>query len=222
VLTRVRALLAKAESTEFEPEAEALTAKAQELMARYAIDAALVAEGAGGGADRPGMRRVLIHDPYAKGKATLLNSVAVANRCEAVWSKEEGFCTVIGFPTDLAVTDVLFTSLVSQCSAAMQHASRGVRGARTFRDSFVLAFAVRIGTRLRVGADATVAEAAAERGASLLPVLAARHDRVEAVRDEAFPRLRSAGVRSVDPRGWAAGEAAADVARLDSGRAVGR
>ena len=34
VLGRVRALLAKAESTTFPEEAEALTAKAQELMAR--------------------------------------------------------------------------------------------------------------------------------------------------------------------------------------------
>jgi hypothetical protein len=42
-LERVRALLAKAESTEFDEKAEALTEKAQELMTRYSIDAALLA-----------------------------------------------------------------------------------------------------------------------------------------------------------------------------------
>ncbi|MBT8224522.1 MAG: DUF2786 domain-containing protein [Dactylosporangium sp.] len=40
-LDRVRALLAKAESTSFPEEAEAYTAKAQELMARHRIDCAL-------------------------------------------------------------------------------------------------------------------------------------------------------------------------------------
>src|SRR6202035_1951697 len=38
ILARVRSLLAKAESTEFEAEADSLTAKAQELMTRHAID----------------------------------------------------------------------------------------------------------------------------------------------------------------------------------------
>ena len=38
VLARVRALLAKAESTDFPDEAEVLSAKAQELISRYALD----------------------------------------------------------------------------------------------------------------------------------------------------------------------------------------
>lgn len=38
----MRALLAKAESTEFPQEAEALTARAQEMMARHSIDLALL------------------------------------------------------------------------------------------------------------------------------------------------------------------------------------
>ena len=41
VLDKVRALLAKAESTTFDAEAEAFTAKAQELMARHRIDRAV-------------------------------------------------------------------------------------------------------------------------------------------------------------------------------------
>jgi hypothetical protein len=43
-LGRIRALLAKAEATGYPPEAEALTAKAQELMARYSIDEAVLAD----------------------------------------------------------------------------------------------------------------------------------------------------------------------------------
>src|SRR5690349_24678935 len=54
VLDRVRALLAKAESTSYEEEADAFTAKAHQLMSRYAIDAALPDRGrsAGGAASR--------------------------------------------------------------------------------------------------------------------------------------------------------------------------
>lgn len=43
IITKVRNLLAKAESTEFEAEAMAFTAKAHELMTRHAIDRAMVA-----------------------------------------------------------------------------------------------------------------------------------------------------------------------------------
>jgi hypothetical protein len=219
----VRALLAKAESTEFVPEAEALTAKAQELAARYAIDHVLLASAGGEAAgEQPISRRVLIHDPYAKGKANLLAQVGDANRCQTVWSKELGFSTVFGFPTDLAVTDVLYTSLVSQCSTAMLAASREVASPRSFRESFVLSFAFHIGDRLREATEATVAEAAAAHGDALLPVLASRDAQVEAVKHEAFPRLRSTRVRSVDGRGWAAGQAAAELAHLDAGKAVGR
>ena len=45
VYAKVRALLRKAESTSFPAEADALTAKAQDLLTRYALDVALVDEG---------------------------------------------------------------------------------------------------------------------------------------------------------------------------------
>lgn len=223
-LGRIRALLAKAESTEFQPEAEALFAKAQELMTRYSVDHALLA-GADGGArgEQPVQRRLLLHDPYAKGKSVLLAQVAEANRCQAIWFAEAGFSTVVGFPTDLALTDLLFTSLVTQCSTAMQVASREVRQPRSFRESFVLAFALRIGERLEAAAEASVADAVAERGADLLPVLASRDEEVERAFEAAFPRRRSSSLRVSDGRGWHAGRAAADVASLHAGagRAVG-
>lgn len=47
VLARVRSLLAKAESTDFDDEADALSAEAQELMSRYALDRALLDHGHG-------------------------------------------------------------------------------------------------------------------------------------------------------------------------------
>ena len=96
MLGRIRALLAKAESTEFAEEAEALSGRAQELMAKYSIDHALLAAEAGQ-AQTPGGRRIAVDNPYEAPKATLLQTVAQANRCRVVWSRELGLVTVIGF-----------------------------------------------------------------------------------------------------------------------------
>ena len=83
ILGKIRALLAKAESTEFTEEAEALSARAQELMAKYSIDHALLAAGAGR-KDEPASRRLPVDNPYEGPKAQLLGEVARANRCRAV------------------------------------------------------------------------------------------------------------------------------------------
>ena len=106
MLGRIRALLAKAESTDFPEEAEALTAKAQQLMAQHSIDEALLAAGAGSGSE-PGACRIGIDNPYEAPKAVLLDAVAEANRSRSVWSKDLGFCTVVGFPADLEAVELL-------------------------------------------------------------------------------------------------------------------
>ena len=100
LLGKIRALLAKAEATEFAEEAEALSARAQELMAKYSIDHALLAAETGR-TEEPGGRRIAVDNPYEAPKASLLQTVAQANRCRVVWSKELGLVTVIGFPADL-------------------------------------------------------------------------------------------------------------------------
>ena len=78
MLAKIRALLAKAESTRFEAESDALTAKAQELMARHAIDDA-VARSARSSEERPVARRIAVDQPYAVAKSHLLHVVATAN-----------------------------------------------------------------------------------------------------------------------------------------------
>ncbi|MFC7733439.1 DUF2786 domain-containing protein [Actinomadura keratinilytica] len=124
MLAKVRALLAKAESTEFPEEAEALSARAQELMARHSIDRALPAARADGAAAAagPAGRRLAVDAPYESPKAALLTVVAEANGCRAVWHRELGFSTVLGFPADLAAVEMMFTSLLVQATAAMVRA----------------------------------------------------------------------------------------------------
>ncbi|MFV2196683.1 DUF2786 domain-containing protein [Nocardiopsis sp. LOL_012] len=226
-LERVRALLAKAESTEFPSEAEALSARAQELMARHSIDRALLDEERSPGRPSPaGARRLPVDAPYDEHKAVLLHEVAEANRCRAVWHQDLGLCTVVGFEGDLDAVELMYTSLLVQAESAMRVSGaardRSGRGARRdFRASFVSAFAVRVGERLAEAARAAAEEAAAEAGASLVPVLADRERRVGEAVEEAFGELthtRVRGPRSAE--GWREGRAAADAASLGSRRPV--
>ena len=228
ILERVRALLAKAESTTFPEEAEALSAKAQELMARHAIDRALLDATAGlGGAGVAG-RRLLIDDPYAKEKSLLVAEVADANRCKAIWEPDLGWSTVFGTDDDLDIVDLLFTSLLCQATAAMAAAGASAEGplagrarTRSFRQSFLVAYATRIGARLRRATETAADEAVAAHGSDcLLPVLAARQAAAEEAMRETFPHLGRSTFSAHDAAGWAAGAAAADVATLNIRREV--
>jgi hypothetical protein len=219
ILARVRALLAKAESTTFPAEAETFTAGAQALMARHSIDHALLAAAGRAPSDRPGGRRLGVDPPYEAPKASLLDAIASANRCRAVWSKDLGFATVIGYPTDLDSVELLFTSLLVQAVSALTRDGARIDGrsrTRAFRQSFLLAYAGRIRERLNEATREQAEQAAAEQGnAHLLPVLASRLQEVEQATDELFPRLRSTSAGSAyDEEGWGAGRAAADLASI--------
>jgi Protein of unknown function (DUF2786) len=215
VLHKVTALLAKAESTNFPDEAEALTGKAQELMTRHAIDQAHLDAQRG---DRPrvGGRRVGIDDPYAGARFLLLAAVADANRCRAVWTKYWGFATVFGDESDLDAVELLYTSLLVQATRAMvaRPRPRGSGSTRSFRQSFLVAFARRIGVRLHDAAEAVTAEAA-QRSTALVPMFAARREAADAALEEAFPNTRSTRMSANDAEGWHAGTQAADRAQLD-------
>ncbi len=100
VLARVRALLAQAESTTYGAEAAAFTAKAQELMARHAIDHALVWERAGRD-ESPVTVRLPVDDPYADAKSLLLQIVATHSRCRAVFHERYTLSTIVGFASDV-------------------------------------------------------------------------------------------------------------------------
>ena len=225
MLDRIRALLSKAESTEFPDEAEAFTAKAQQLMARHSIDYALLAAQVGS-REEPGGIRVGVDNPYEAAKALLLQEVAGANRCRTVWSKELGFATVLGFPADLEAVELLYTSLLVQATAAMLHAgsrrdAAGRSRTRSFRQSFLNAYALRIGQRLRAASQQASDEATAAAGdGRLLPVLAARDDAVRATVEAMFPGFVNRRVRVTDRDGWLSGTAAADRAVLHARQEV--
>ncbi|MFC8098122.1 DUF2786 domain-containing protein [Streptomyces sp. NPDC057363] len=222
-LARIRALLAKAEATGYPEEAEALSAKAQELMARHSIDEALLSAHAPS-PDAPGACRIGVEPPYEQAKAVLLDAVADANHCRAVWNEPLGFSTVVGFEADLEAVELLYTSLLVQAEAAMTKAEAAQRAVgrkrtKTFRQSFLAAYAHRAGTRLRAATEAATAESGTATDVDLLPVLASRQVAVTDRLERMFPettttRLRGAG----DVAGWTEGTRAADHARVDRRR----
>ncbi|BCL29761.1 DUF2786 domain-containing protein [Streptomyces aurantiacus] len=222
MLTRIRALLAKAEATGFPEEAEALSAKAQELMARHSIDEALLAARTHA-KDAPGACRIGVDPPYETAKAVLLDAVAGANRCRAVWNEALGFSTVVGFEADLEAVELLYTSLLVQATAAMTKAEAAQRAGgrkrtKSFRQSFLAAYAHRIGDRLADAADGQVSATEGESGTAegeLLPVLAARDVAVTDETERMFPDTVTTRMRGVtDAAGWQEGAAAADRAQV--------
>jgi hypothetical protein len=222
MLERVRALLAKAESTEFDAEAEAFTAKAQELMARYSIDAAMLSARTTS-SDQPITIRIPVDDPYADAKSLLCQIVAEHSRSRAVHLTEYGISTVIGFAPDVAATEILFTSLLVQAQTAMEStAVRAAAGTRArssgFRSAFLLAYAHRVGERLsEINAQVT-RQAEVDIGTSLVPVLAARTASVEDAVREQFSEVSQSRPRGGrDAAGWASGTLAADRAKLNLG-----
>ncbi len=219
VLAKIRGLLAKAESTSFAAEAEALSAKAQDLMTRHAIDTAMVESSHATASDIPvDTRRLLVDSPYSEAKASVLNAVARSNGVRAVSIEPYGIVTVIGMPVDLDFCELLFTSLLVQASRAMRDVGVGAASRTTsFRRSFLYAFADGIGARLATARDEAAREASNQYGAALVPVLDARAEAVDTAFREQFPQTTRTSPSVSNRAGWVAGRVAADQANLSVG-----
>lgn len=226
-LARIQALLDKAESTTFPEEAEALIAKAQELMARHAIDDAMLA-GVATSRDEVEAEQVVIAAPYASAKVGLLSAAGRANRCRVVVAKGPSgsqVCTVVGFPDDLANVRTLFASLSVQATRFVLSAPVPPgEGPRSFRHAFLTSFGLRIGERLAAAERQAIAEAEAERGVAAGPsvsiVLASRQELVDEDLARRFPRLGTKRISVSSRAGWHGGRRAADRANLGQ-RGVG-
>lgn len=221
VLRRVRKLLAKAESTSFDEEADSLTAKAHELMTKHAIDQATLHQGEA--SDVPCTIRVPIDAPYVDAKSLLLQTVAQGNRCRSVFFKGLDLSSVVGHAGDLRAFELIFTSLLVQAQhALMSSAGRAHGRTRTssYRSAFYVAYARRIGERLQTVTDEVMAEAG---DGAHLPVLRAREGAVDAAFDEWYgATTTSSAVRGGwDALGQAHGRQAADAARFGS-EAIGQ
>lgn len=232
-LGRVQALLAKAERTEFPQEAEALLAKAQDLMSRHAISEAMVEAGRGSATASESVTtlKITIDAPYASAKRTLLGAVSAANSCRTVYlggAAGTQICHVFGHRGELANVETLFASLSVQAVRAMVAAPVPPGDTpRRFRHAFLLSYATRVGQRLREAGEKARAEAAAVGGSGVALMLADRDDAVDEALREAYPRTRTARLSASSGAGWRSGRSAADRAGLgqrglgSSSRALG-
>jgi len=233
LLDRVRKLLAKAEAEGVTPpEAEALTAKAAELMARYGIDRARLAA-TRPDTDRPGNRIIDIDNPWAQIRAHLLAGLAGAMRCQCVLlstSRPGARIHVFGYASDLERADILYTSLLLQMAHGLTATvvPVGVRSARAWRRSWLLGFVSAVISRVRAAEDRAAAGAEAEvrTGPSTALVLADRALVVRRQLEEAYPVTRKTRI-TYSGRGYSAGYAQgqrADIgnARLGSAKALTR
>src|SRR5439155_8541968 len=162
LLARVRKLLAKAEDAGVTAaEAQALTAKAAELMAKYGIDRALLAAERPE-TDRPADRVIDVDNPWARVQAHLLCGLASALRCQCVILPRTGPGSRIhlfGFASDIERTDVLYTSLLLQMWQGLSAAEppAWARSTRAWRRSWLLGFATAVVARVRTAEQAAAA-----------------------------------------------------------------
>jgi hypothetical protein len=217
VLAKVRALLNKAESSEYATEAEAFTAKAQALISRHSLEDLL-----GGAHDddfSPASIRIPIDEPYVNAKASLLHAVAEASRCRSIQLADYAMCSLTGRPADIRRVEILFTSLLVQAQAALNEVGRADAPgsqfrSRSFRSSFLSGYASRIRQRLADERD----RAAQTFGSDALPVLArvdsAVNDEVERLFGDRLSSTRSGRYNAL---GWGTGVDSADKAQIRDG-----
>lgn len=246
-LATIRALLAQAEATPYPAEAEAFTAKAAELMARHALDEALVWAD-DHRQDAPTEASVQLHRPFVAQKAVLVATVARAFRCRAIrLGRAPGApseaVAVVGFRADLDLVELLVTSLLVQLTTAMTAAPVAGRTAAqvaSWRRSFIMGFTAAIGDRLDAEARRAAAvtdEGTADAGSttagpdgrprppapSTALVLADREGAVGAEYRRRYPRVRASSVSAgSSAHGHRAGAAAGRSADLGGRRLGGR
>jgi len=232
LLDRVRKLLVKAEADGVtQAEAQALTGKAAELMAKYGIDRALLAARRPE-TDRPGDRVIDIGNPWARVQAHLLCGLAATLRCQCVILPRTGPGSrihVFGFASDIERTDVLYTSVLIQMWQGLAATQPPVwaQSPRAWRRSWLLGFATAVVARVRAaeeGAAQRAADGAAGDGRSTALVLADRAEIIERTLRQAYPVTRRSRVTysgSGYGSGYAQGQRA-DIGTARLGRPSGR
>ena len=236
LLARVRKLLAKAEDPGVTPaEAQALTGKAAELMAKYGIDRALLAAERPE-TDRPADRVIDVDNPWGQVKAHLLAGIAGAMGCQCILLSSRGpgaRIHVFGYASDLERTDILDTSLLLQMASGHRQAvpPHGVRSVRAWNRSWLLGFVTAVITRVRnaenIARDQAKKEDAASGGPSTELVLAERSVVIRNNLQQAYPQTRRTRL-TYSGRGYSDGYRKGQAANIGqtglggSGRAISR
>lgn len=223
-LETIRALLAKAERTDNEHERDAYNAKAMQLMSQYGIEEAMISL-TRETRERPTTRTWIIRAPYTTDRRVLLACIGEAfglpNYCVRFWDSETRkyawYVTLTGFASDLERADVLWTSLLVQMATGL--ASARVpwdENPKTFRKSWMFAFAIMVGKRLRDAEQRAASDAERDTPGTDL-VLVDRRQQVKKAFDEEHSRVRM--IRRATPNSLAGRRAGYEAgARADLGQ----
>lgn len=239
---KIAALLRKAESTTEPQEAEVFFAKAQELMAKYAIDEALLrAAGKDTTNDPIVMEEFVTVGIYRHALYMLDHYVALNNGCKTIeitgspWRsvdgkmfKETRVLKIVGCKSDIDRTRMLATSLKLQCMRA--EATWWKENSRLYsnfkkseqhqaRRGFMLAFGTGANTKMAQATARGRQAAEAEHGAnSVALVLRDKSLKVQDKYDEMFPDRRSKTSRLAAGDAYARNEGYAAGQRADVGQ----
>ncbi|HUR51391.1 MAG TPA: DUF2786 domain-containing protein [Mycobacteriales bacterium] len=233
VIDKIGKLLAQAEGTGNEHEAEAFVSRAQELATAYAVDLELArsrqaARRLRAGEEEFEQRRLAIGDRGRRGNrhlVTLYLVVAQANDVMVNVANDSTFVLGFGYAADLDVVERLWASLATQMATAAGRRLRAGehRAARvaavTWRLSFYEGWLHAVQTRLDQARERALATHDRDGGAtSSALVLRAKAERVRAFHDrESEARGSWRGQRAdrqVHRGAWRAGEQEGRLARL--------
>lgn len=225
ILTKIRALLDKAESTTFEPERDAYLEKANALMVKHAVDEWAVSNRGDAPRLKPEARMMSV--PPDKAGQALVGAVCRVTGVKAVFIKPYGFrgekprikeASLVGFKDDLDLTEMLYTSLLLQMETSKVRALKTkpvYEHGKAFANSFKWGFVDAVSSRLREfhqkAVDETVGSALVLRDKSSL---------VQEEYDRLHPNVRKAPRVSTGNSwaGQAAGSAAGQKADVSGGR----
>ena len=179
MLIKVRALMDKAEATEFPEEAKAFMETAQSLLTEYAldIDELMVIGEVNKLGDKIVTIAVRVSDPYSKTRAKLLHAVAQSNNCRVVmgsrsqseWlhtevketlyvdnpktnkrSKAGVLVYITGFSRNVDASVLLFTSLLIQSTSEFARLDiPSYESKGTYYNHYLIGYTSAIGARLR-------------------------------------------------------------------------
>ena len=243
ILDRVRKLIAQAENTDFEHEAESFLAHAERLMTKFDIEEALLTQAGKQLSDVISKRQFYVDaGSYQAPQMRLIAGVARAHDLNdmvqlapvLIEGKKKIPVEVWGYETDLEYIDMLITSLFLQAAEAI-HKPDVVEEMNAecyypahkiaWKNAFMLGFAGRVSSRLSEAADEAKQEVVQEQEVTSQSVELALMDKSKLV-TEAFKsrygRLTRGGTSSAGSGGGSGrshGSKAGDRARL-GGKAV--
>lgn len=227
-LDTIRKLLAKAERAATPQEAEAFSAKAQELMLRYAIDEAMLGTKQQS-TDKIGFRQIVVRF-YPRPKVSLLSGIAKAFGAKAIYMPGKGNSSsltveIFGWESDLALIQTLYASLEIQAMRELEFRWNALQvpvpgGRKPYTNSFLLGFASAVAGRLADQRSSAVQQAEDTHPGTGLVLI----DRNKAVSREFAarnPRVGTSKTGASSAAGYNSGQAAGQAADLGGGSRLG-